>query len=126
MKQLIAAFRWTQPHWRDAGSLVFAIALAGCAHSPEVFQWEPRAVARQLGTPGCRVSVPMSESAVVEILKRWDSIDHPEDNSEWVAITSNHQPGDQLRMVSCKDRNPFYALIRDDKILFKYTPTMYD
>ena len=125
MKQVLAGHPWAKAHWHAA--IVLAFASGGCAHTPEVFQMEPRSAARQFGMPGCRTSVPMSESEVVEILARWDNIENPEDNSEWAAITSNRQPADQIRMFSCRTGSPyFYALIRGNEILLTYHPLIID
>jgi hypothetical protein len=123
MKQRIAR-PCPQAH-RGSGSMLLAIVLTGCAHTSEVYQWEPRSVAKQLGMPSCRVTVPLSESEVVETLGRYHGIE-PEENPEWVAITSNHQPGDQIRVFDCKKISSFYALVRGDKVLFRYFPTIDD
>lgn len=127
MKQLLAAHPWKQASWRILIFILLALVLAGCAHMPDVFQMEPRSAAKQLGMPSCRVSVPMSESSIVEILRRWDNVENPQDNPEWVAITSNRKPEDQIRMFSCKAGSPyFYALVRNGKILFEYHPLIID
>jgi hypothetical protein len=127
MKQLLTAWPLIQTSWLSIGAMLLVIACSSCAHTPNVFQMESRSVAKQLGLPTCRVSVPMEKSEVVEVLEHWDSIDNPEENSAWVAFTSNYQPGDQIRMLSCKTGCLYsYALIRDNKVLSEYCPLIID
>ncbi|WP_426687236.1 hypothetical protein [Rhodanobacter ginsengiterrae] len=105
--------------------ITITLAVVGCASMPQVFKMEPRSIAKRLGLPNCRVSVPLSQSEVIDAVKRWDNYPNPEKNQEWIEITSNLVPGDQLRMVSCKVGDPyFYAMIRNDTILFKFHPVI--
>lgn len=107
--------------------ITITLAVVGCASTPQVFKMEPKSMAKRLGLPNCRVSVPLSRTEVIDAVKQWDNYPNPENNQEWVEITSNLKPGDQLRMASCKVGDPyFYALIRDDTIFFKFHPVIID
>lgn len=131
MLQMISSRRCrpSHPTVRDGFVAVFAIAfaVAGCASAPAIVEVAPKSIARRLGLSDCRVSVPLSQSDVINLVKRWDNHPSPEENQEWIEITAKQQPGDQLRMVSCKSGDPyFYALIRNDMIISKFHPVFLD
>jgi hypothetical protein len=94
---------------------------------------EPKSIAKQLGLPYCRVSVPLSQSEVMEDAKRMD-IPDPETYVEWIKMKSSIQPGDQLRLVNCftasrskYGRDPYhYVLIRDGKIIAEFHIAFFD
>lgn len=110
------------------------VALAGCA-SPTLMTVKTgsRSEAKQLGFPNCRVSVPLSQSEVIEDAKLIGN-PHPEDDPEWIAITKNIQSGDHLRAVDCLNEERsrvgggtyFYTLIRNNKILLKFDLGMFN
>lgn len=110
------------------------IALAGCTSSTlTTVKMAPNTVAKQLGFPRCRVSVPLSQSEVIEDAKVIGN-PRPEEDPEWVAITKNDQPGDELRVVDClkagrssRDSGTyFYVLIRNNQIIRKFYVGMFD
>lgn len=94
---------------------------------------EPKSIAKQLGLPYCRVSVPLSQSEVIEDAKRMD-IPDPETYVEWIEMKSNIQSGDQLRLVNCLGTSrskyggdPYhYVLIRNGKIISKFHIAFFD
>jgi len=106
---------------------VIACAAAGCASSRPAVKMEPGSVATQLGVPGCRVSIPLSQSEVIEDAKRMGN-PNPEKYPEWIGMVASKQPGDQWRLVDClsasraaKVGDPYYyALIRDGKIVSRF------
>lgn len=106
-------------------SITFLVA--ACASAPTAVEMEPRSIAEQLGLPECRVSVPLSQSEVIEDAKRIGN-PNPEKYPAWIEMTSSIRPGDQLRLVNClKDSqyknvgDPYYyALIRNGKIISKF------
>ena len=108
-------------------AVTIAFVAAGCASTPALIKMEPKSIAEQLGLPHCRVSVPLSESEVIEDAKRIGN-QNPEKYPEWIEMTSNLQPGDQLRLVNClrasRSKNVgdpyYYALIRNGKIISKF------
>lgn len=69
----------------------------------------------------------MSQSEVISDAKRVGN-PNPEKYLEWIAMTSNIQSGDQLRLVDClkasrsKDVGDpyYYALIRNSTIFLKF------
>ena len=96
--------------------------LAGCASSAP--KMEALSVAKRLGFPRCKVSVPMSQDEVLQSAKRWGD-PYAETRSEWAAIVAAAQPGDQLRLVDCirPDKEGiaggyyFYGLFRGQAIV---------
>lgn len=120
-----------------ARSLVTAISLGlvvvGCASVSSGVKVESTSVAKRLGVSGCTVSVPLSPSEVIAEAKK-DGNPEPEKNSDWIKITSNLQPGDQLRLVNCLKTTSsnkvtgsfFYALVRNDAILLKFHSAIVD
>ena len=122
---------------RRGGAWLFgmlAFGLVGCAGTQSTVKTEPRSVARRLDFPLCMVSVPMSQSQVLEAAKR-DGNPDPEGNGEWVGIVAKLQPGDKLREVSCFkayhlgkkiDDPQFYTLFRDDVEVARFHPVIWD
>ncbi|GLQ95626.1 hypothetical protein [Dyella mobilis] len=107
--------------------VAIALAVAGCASGPTDLRVEPRSIAQKLGLPDCKVSVPLSQAEVIDDAKRVGN-PNPERNQDWIEITKNFQPGDELRAVNClsaarsKDVGDpyYYALIRNDVIVLKF------
>lgn len=117
-----------------AGAAIgFAFTLAGCVSTLTAVKMAPQPVADGLGFPSCRVSVPLSQPEAIDDAKRIGN-PHPESYPEWIAITKNRLPGDQLRLVDCSrvvqsnkvSGQYFYALIRDHRIMLKFYPMIFD
>ena len=105
-----------------------SLVVLGCASVSPSFQVENTKVAEQLGFPYCRVSVPISQSDVINDARRLGN-PHPEQNLGWIQITQNFLPGDQLRIVDCLKSSGstyFYALIRNDSIVYKFYSSIFD
>lgn len=108
-------------------AIAIAFVVAACASAPATVEMEPKSIANQLGLPECRVSVPLSQSEVIEDAKRIGN-PNPEKYPEWIEMTSSIRPGDQLRLVNCLRASQYnnvgdpyyYALIRDGKIISKF------
>jgi len=108
-------------------AITIAFVVAGCTSAPATVRMEPKSIAKQLGLPDCRTSVPLSQSEVIEDAKRIGA-PNPEKYPEWIEMTSNIRPGDQLRLVNClrasRSENVgdpyYYALIRNGKIISKF------
>jgi hypothetical protein len=79
---------------------------------------EPASVARQLGVPMCRASIPLTQEEVLSDKRRWGDPD-TESRPEWLKIVAEFQPGDQLRMINCirAHHNFYYAHIRNGVIV---------
>ena len=85
---------------------------------------ESASVAKRLGVPRCKVSVPMTQDEVLTSAKSWGD-PHAETRGEWAEILATTQPGDQLRLVDCvkADRHGvaagyyYYALFRGQAIV---------
>lgn len=108
-------------------TIFVAFLVGGCATAPEPVQMEPRSFAKRLGLPNCRASVPLSQHEIIEIGRKWEIYPNPEGDSEWHKMIAIQQPGDQLRLINCKVEDTyFYALIRNDMIVFKYRPLTLD
>ena len=102
-----------------------ALSVLGCAAAP--IKMEPRSFAKRLGLPNCRASVPLSQSEAIEIGRKWELYPNPADDPEWIKMAAIQRPGDQLRLVSCTVGDPyFYALIRNDTIVFKFHLSVLD
>lgn len=112
------------------GRVLIAITLltaVACATTPELISMESREFAKSLGLPGCRVSVPLSHAEIIEIGRKWEIYTNPESDPEWVKMVATEQPGDQLRLVDCEGtERSFYALIRNNAIMFRYYPLTMD
>lgn len=94
---------------------------------------ESVAVAKRLGVPNCRVSVPLSQAEVIQHAKR-DGNPNPGESHEWVKLVREMQPSDQLRLIDCLEARRsksvsdpyFYALVRNDTIIAKFHSVMID
>lgn len=114
-------------------AIAIAFVVAGCASEPATVRMESKSIAKQLGFPYCRVSVPLSQSEVIEDAKRMD-IPDPEKYVEWIKMKSSVQPGDQLRLVNCFTASRskyggdpyYYALIRNGKIISEFHIAFFD
>lgn len=114
-----------------AASIAFMIV--GCAPGPATVKMEPKPIAMKLGVPDCMVSVPLSQSEVIEDAKRMGS-PNPEESPQWTGMVSSIRQGDQLRLVNClslsRSKNVgdpyYYALIRDGKIISKFHIGFFD
>jgi hypothetical protein len=106
---------------------LFALAATSCASSLDGMKSESRSVARQLGVPKCRASVPLTPSEVVEEARKGGN-PHPEEHGDWIKITASLRPGDQLREINCLGAGDslFYALIRNDEIVLRFYPVIFD
>jgi hypothetical protein len=108
-------------------AITIAFAVAGCASVPAAVEMEPKSIARELGFPSCRVSVPLSQAEVIADAKRMGN-PKPESYPEWIEMTASIRSGDQLRLVDCLRANRstsigdpyYYALIRGGKIVSKF------
>jgi hypothetical protein len=110
-------------------AVVFLIA--GCA-TTQGLKMEPSSVAKQLGLPDCKVSVPLSQSEALADARKNGNSD-PERYPEWKVIVENQHPEDQLRLVDClkasrsKDIAPYYyALIRNGAIIYRFHGVVFD
>ena len=114
-------------------AITIAFVVAGCASEPTTLRMEPKSIAKQLGFPYCRVSVPLTQSEVMEDAKRMD-IPDPETYVEWIKMKSNIQPGDQVRLLNCfgTSRSKYggdpyhYVLIRNGKIISEFHIAFFD
>ena len=108
-------------------AITIAFVVAGCTSDPATVRMEPKSIAQQLGLPGCRVSIPLSQPEVIDDAKRIGNPDL-EKYPEWIEMTSNIRPGDQLRLVNClmasRSRKVgdvyYYVLIRNGKIISEF------
>lgn len=98
-----------------------AFAVVGCASAPEAMRMEPRSVAKELGFPGCKVSVPLNPTEVVKMGRELKIYPNPAEDPEWNKMVAIQRPGDQLRRVSCESRNlSSYVLIRNTEVVFRF------
>jgi hypothetical protein len=81
---------------------------------------EPHSVAKRLGVSNCQVSVPLTQSELLEEAHRGGD-PNTESRPEWVKIVSEIKPGDQLRLIDCAQskHNFYFAHIRDGSIVTK-------
>lgn len=108
-------------------AITIAFAIVGCAPVPTTLRMEPRSIAKRLGLPNCRISVPLSQSEVIEDAKRIGN-PNPEEYPDWIKMTENMRSGDQLRLVNCLEASRsknvgdpyYYALIRNGTIISKF------
>lgn len=108
-------------------AIAATFALASCASTPSSVKTEPASIATKLGFPSCRVSIPLSQSEVIEDAKRMGN-PKPESYPAWIKMTTSIQPGDQLRLVDClKASRPvsagdpyYYALFRGGKMVSEF------
>lgn len=106
-----------------AFAMLIALLLpaAGCATAVDPMRAEPGSFAKQLGLPDCKVSLPLTPADAVEMGKRWQLYPDPRSDPQWVEMISLRQPGDELRLISCRVGTPyFYALIRNEGVIFQY------
>ncbi|WP_312317058.1 hypothetical protein [Stenotrophomonas sp.] len=97
------------------------LLVGGCTASRDQAKLESRSFGKKVGLPGCRITVALSVDEIMEIARKWVVYPKSENDPEWVEMNSLRHPGDELRLVSCDVGDPyFYALIRDDKVVFKY------
>lgn len=80
--------------------LVLSFGVVGCAHTADGPRTESAAVAKEVGFPNCRVSVPLSEGEVLTYALR-TGIPDPEAQSDWTKARAAFRPGDQFRLVTC-------------------------
>jgi hypothetical protein len=109
-------------------AMAVIVGCAGCASWPPGVKYDVAGVARRLGFPRCRVSVPLSEAQVIDAATH-DGNPHPEQNHEWMAIVGMIQPRDQLRAVDCprKTADPyFYALFRNGAEIARFHSIILD
>ncbi len=100
--------------------------LVGCVSTPTHYKFESESFSEQMGLqPGCWISTPLSPAEVVESSKR-DGNPNPEADGDWIKIDTSLQAGDQLRLVSCSGGGAYYALIRDNAIMLKFYPMLFD
>ena len=100
-------------------SIVFVAT--SCTTTSEPVKMEARSFTKRLGLQGCRASIPLDPSEAVEIGRKWEIYPNPEKDPEWIEMNAMRQPGDELRLISCSSGDPyFYALIRNNSVVFKY------
>ena len=121
-------------HFLSSRSAVLfcSIAIAtGCASAPSPrLKFEPLSFADTIGLHGCRISVPLTPSKVIEDSKRGGN-PNPETGDEWSKIADTLQDGDQLRLINCDGvqgigDTVYYALIRNHAVLLKFHPMILD
>jgi len=113
------------------GPAILAVSVsllaAGCMTMKGPISMESPSFAKRFGLDGCRVSVPMSAGAAREIGRKWELYPDPEGDPEWMKMIAAQQVGDELRLVSCEQGDPyFYALIRSNVVIFKYKLSVLD
>lgn len=104
-----------------------ALAVSGCASAPPGPERDTRSVARDLGFPGCNVSVPLSQAEVIENARRIGN-PYAQSFSTWKDLVAKIQPGDQLRLVDCRRESRhrdvgdpyYYALFRAGKVVAEF------
>ena len=96
------------------------VLVAACASSGWHLEMEPGSVARQLGVPRCRASVPLTQAEVLENANRLGD-PYTESRPEWSKTVAEIQPGDQLRLIDCvrANHNYYYAHIHEGVIVTK-------
>lgn len=85
-------------------------------------------MAKRLGLPDCRVSIPLSQSEVIDDARRVGNPNAAK-SEEWIKMTDALRPGDQLRIVNClrSSRSTyFYALVRNDSIILSFYSSIFD
>ncbi len=98
--------------------------LVSCTYSSLGLKMEPCAVAKRLGLTGCRVSIPLTPTEVIEQAKR-DGDPRPESRPEWIRMLNEVRSGDQFRLVNCvrTDKSGvaggayYFALFRKDVVI---------
>ncbi len=99
----------------------------GCSYSATTLRMEPPSVARQLGVPRCRVSVPLTQAEALREARSWGN-PNPEANPAWAKIVADTQPGDQLRLIDCMrtQHHMYFAHIHNDSIVTEVHPMFFD
>ena len=105
-------------------------AVAGCASTSASVRFESQSVAKSMGLAGCKVSVVLTPSEVIENSKRSGN-PNPEANYEWIKVAADLQAGDQLRLVNCLGVKGigdayYYALFRNEAIVLKFHPMIFN
>lgn len=103
-----------------------AFAVVSCASVPEPMRYEPKTVAKKLGFPDCKVSIPLNPAEVVEMGRDLRIYPNPAEDPEWSKLMAIRQPDDQIRRVSCTTNIFSYVLIRNDKVVFKFDVGSFD
>ncbi len=103
---------------------------SGCVHTSDGPRYEPASVAKRLGIPHCRVSVPITQSEVLLNARR-DGDVQTEFRSEWAKIVATSQPGDELRKVVCivhghygDAGDMYFGLFRNGALIDKFEYTI--
>ncbi|MGH8039893.1 MAG: hypothetical protein ACRES5_21135 [Pseudomonas sp.] len=98
-----------------------ALLIMGCATTTGPVRLEDRSFANKLGLKNCKVSIPLSPSEAIEVGRKWETYPTPEKDPDWIKMLSMQQPGDELRLISCSEGNPyFYALIRNGAVIHRH------
>ena len=105
-------------------SIALFSLLVGCTYSSLGLKMEPGSVAKRFGLTGCRVSIPLTATEVIEQAKR-DGDPRPESRPEWGRMLNEVRSGDQFRLVNCvrTDRSGvsggayYFALFRKDVVI---------
>ena len=93
----------------------------GCTTATGPVRFEGRSVADRLGLQNCAVSIPLSPGDPAVIGRKWDMYPDLEKDPGWMRMLAMQRPGDELRLVSCRVGNPyFYALIRNDSVIYRH------
>lgn len=107
-----------------------AVAMVGCASVQSSVRNESQSIAARLGFPQCDVSVALSPSEVIEYSKKSGN-PRAEENVEWIKMAAELRPDDKLRLVNCLGvkgvgDSYYYALFRNNEILLKFHPMIFD
>jgi hypothetical protein len=123
----------TSTHIRQCGAVLAVAATfvaSGCVHTNDGPRYASASVAKRLGVPHCRVSLPISQSEVLLNAKR-DGDAHPETREEWAKIVATSRPGDELRKVVCivhgyhgDAGDMYFGLFRDGALIDKFEYTI--
>lgn len=70
-----------------------ALAVSACSMPSEMIRREPRSIARDLGFPGCRVSIPLTKEDVIEVGREWELYTDPLIDPEWDRFVSAQRSG---------------------------------
>lgn len=98
-----------------------ALLVMGCATTAGPVKLEDRSFADKLGLQNCEVSIPLSPSEAIEIGRKWEIYPDPEKDPDWIKMLSMQQQGDELRLISCSEGNPyFHALIRNGAVIYRH------
>jgi hypothetical protein len=114
-------------------ALASCAGVVGCSHSHGVVRNEPSSVARRLGVPKCRVSVPMTGEEVLRSV-RLDGVPDQQAREFYANIAKFIQPGDDIRLVLCAKKSDsgrsvpdyYYAHFRGTKEIDKHYDVILD